>query len=70
MESTLLNSMAHSLARIKDCIIEQDGDMWICKHKSFINLQESNRYAFGYSPMDSFSKYIKLNNYVKKITEE
>jgi hypothetical protein len=58
MNSPLLEWMIDAMARQIGCQIEEDGDEYICKHKDFVNLQESDCYAFGRTKAESFRKYL------------
>ena len=42
-------------------IIEKDGNEWICYDENFVNLQESDNYAFGENPIEALKKYMVLN---------
>jgi hypothetical protein len=40
--------------------VEQDGDAWICRGEGFINLQESDNYAFGATRDEAIKNYGEL----------
>ena len=48
--------------------VERDGDSWCCKGENFINLQESDNYAFGTTREEAIRNY--GNKYIVKDSHE
>ncbi len=40
--------------------IRMDGDSWLCYDERFVNLHESDHYAFGNSPEEALAAYLAL----------
>ena len=46
-------------SKIPSLIIESDGDSWFCHDSNFTNVAESDRVAFGNTPVEAAQLFIE-----------